>query len=102
MKHPARTSLKQLIKKYFRVGRGLQQLGYYYPDRYEETFKNLLNPLHLLPPMPTRFIVSVKHNSIWRKASYRGKLLLYLIDWGLSVSKYAGHVYEKRRLPVHD
>jgi hypothetical protein len=51
--------------------------------------------------MPTRFLIAMKHNSIWHKASYRDKLLLYLIDWGLSVSKYAGHVYEKRRLQAH-
>jgi len=101
MNHPARTSLRQLLKKYFRVGRGLQQLANYYPDRYRETFKHLLNPLHLLPSMPTKFIISLKHNSIWRKASYTDKLLLYGIDWGLRVSKYAGHVYEKQRFQAH-
>jgi GT2 family glycosyltransferase len=32
--HPARTSLKSLVKKNFRVGRGFCQKQRYYPDRY--------------------------------------------------------------------
>ncbi|NGM68570.1 glycosyltransferase [Natronolimnobius sp. AArcel1] len=71
--HPARTSLRSLLEKYVRIGRGIAQRQQKYPERYETL--SLWNPLTYVPPHPLRF-----HRNFgdeWDDLSYTDKLGLY-------------------------
>ncbi len=43
MRHPARSTFKQIFCKFFRIGRGYKQLSYYYPKRYKKLSRNIMN-----------------------------------------------------------
>lgn len=53
MYHPSRTSLRSLLKKSYRTGRGLAELQKYYPERYGRSF--LGNVMAFLPAVTTKF-----------------------------------------------
>jgi len=95
MKHPARSSLKQLLRKAFRIGRGLKQLSFYYPDRYKKRYKNILDPRNFLPNMSIfRYTRTMRNNRIWDKASCIERVLFYFIYWFCCLGTYCGHTYE--------
>ncbi len=48
--HPALSGLKQLWRKYFRIGKSKYKLGYYWPDRYGTGRYKLSNPKFYLRP----------------------------------------------------
>jgi glycosyltransferase involved in cell wall biosynthesis len=52
MYHPARVTLRELLVKRVRVGRGLAQLARCWPDRFGR--RSFLNPRRYLPPHPVR------------------------------------------------
>lgn len=52
MYHPTRDSVRSLLKKAVRIGRGRQQLRRFYPERYGSPLFGLLNPGTVLPPLP--------------------------------------------------
>ena len=95
MKHPARTSLRGILSKAFRIGRGSRQTYYYYPKRYKRRSRNIKNLLYFLPRKTTlRLAITMKGNKIWDEASFAEKLGFYLIDWATSVASHIGYIYE--------
>lgn len=95
MNHPTRSSLKQLSSKAFRIGRGLKQLSFYYPDRYKKKYRNILDPRNFLPKMSIfRFTRTIRGNKIWDEASCLHRTLFYFIYWFCCSGSYFGHVYE--------
>ncbi|MFC6718695.1 glycosyltransferase [Natrialbaceae archaeon GCM10025810] len=55
--HPARATLRSLLRKRVRIGRGITQRASLYPDRYDAP--PLWHPIGYLPPHPGRFRRSV-------------------------------------------
>lgn len=95
VKHPARYSLNKLLLKAFRVGRGLKQLSFYYPDRYKKKYRNILDPRNILPNMSIfRFTIAMRGNKIWDEASCIERTLFYLIYWSSCLGRYFGYAYE--------
>lgn len=45
MKHPARSSLRSIWRKYSRIGKGNVDLRYYYPDRYGRLKRRYILPI---------------------------------------------------------
>jgi len=97
MFHPARSSLIALLNKYFRTGRGIAQLAYYYPKRYSNLKRILFNPFHIFPPNPKGFYSFIRAN---REAdlSFFKILGLYGIQWMLKVSNHLGFISESLKL----
>jgi len=95
MNHPARSTLKQFLSKAFRIGRGLKQLSFYYPDRYKRNRKHILDPRNFLPNMSIlRFTINMRGNKVWDKASCMQRILFYLIYWLCCLESYFGYLYE--------
>jgi glycosyltransferase involved in cell wall biosynthesis len=95
MKHPARCSPNKHLIRAFRVGRGLKQLSFYYPDRYKKKYKNILNPRYFLPKMSIlRYTRKMRGNKIWDEASCMQKILFYFIYWFCDLGSHLGYVYE--------
>lgn len=98
MKHPARSSFKQLLKKSFRIGRGSCQLSFYYPERYNQLNRSIFNPMYYLPSIPWKFSISMKGNKIWDEAFFNEKIYFYLISWSNNLANHIGYIYEKGKL----
>lgn len=95
VRHPARSSFKELYKKHFRIGRGKMQLSLYYPKRYPGVYRKLLNPLNYLPDIPWNFFISKKGIEIWDNLSFRDKSIIYFFNWLLKLTGMSGYIYEK-------
>lgn len=93
MLHPARSSFMELYKKFFRIGRGLQQISYLYPERYSG-FGAVLKPF---PKNPSKFFKSMNGNELWDELPLNNKIRIYFIEWMERVVKRAGYTYEKVR-----
>ncbi|AKB24197.1 glycosyl transferase, family 2 [Methanosarcina sp. MTP4] len=93
MKHPARTSFRQLIKKSFRVGRGFYQLSKFYPELHRNMYRNA-NPMNKSGSSWKLFTFG-KGNDIWDSASIPMKIAFVLIDLANKAVKPVGHFYEK-------
>lgn len=72
--HPARSSLKSLIRKNIRIGIGRSQLEEYYPNRYRKSFLGFLNLVS--PKLPIKM---GKKNRGCHSLSYKEKILFYLL-----------------------
>lgn len=96
MKHPARSSFRQLFKKSFRIGRGYSQLAYYHPVNHREKNRNVLNPRHYFPTPPWKFLRIMCENRTWNEASYGEKVGVYLISWMFKVGTHLGYIYENK------
>lgn len=93
MYHPARKSLRNILKKSFRIGRGFYQVSYYYPQ--------------LSKTMKKSSIPSISNNNSWniftfRKESYLWNKLpiwkkagVYFVDILNKCMKPIGYAYEK-------
>jgi glycosyltransferase involved in cell wall biosynthesis len=93
MKHPARSSLRKLCNKYFRIGRGHLQLSVYYPDRFSKMFRYYRDPLFYLPKL--RKSPELKDgNDIWHELSFENKIKINFIKWILTMVEGAGYFYE--------
>lgn len=99
MKHPARTSIRQLYYKAFRVGRGLRQISCYHSEYFKNNKsinRNILNPVYYLPVPPWSFNKSLKGNYAWDTASVKDKITIYLIYCFIErLGKQIGYIYEK-------
>lgn len=76
MYHPARSSLRSLLKKSFRTGKGLGQLQRYYPKRYGRSFFG--NFAAFLPAATWKF--KDKINSLDELGIYE-KFMFFLINF---------------------
>jgi glycosyltransferase involved in cell wall biosynthesis len=91
--HPARSTLKSLSKKNFRVGRGFYQLGHKYPERFPQHVKNLFNPIHVLPIRP-HLLIKRASKSLWIRSSLFKKISFYILACIEKCIVHAGYCYE--------
>jgi glycosyltransferase involved in cell wall biosynthesis len=91
--HPARTSLRSLLGKYVRVGRGIAQRSRRYPDRYGDSISSYL--LGLLPNHPLRFPESI--GSEWRRLSRVERVGLYGVAYLVRLARTTGRAIERVR-----
>lgn len=89
MYHPARKSLSDLCNKAFRIGRGRAQLRNFHDDSSFEKV-SLLDPKHVLPPIPHRFYrnFSVEDFSRYELA------ILYMYSYLIILYSAFGQFYE--------
>jgi glycosyltransferase involved in cell wall biosynthesis len=91
--HPARSSVRGLLSKMFRVGRGLYQYHRYHPNRFEKRI--WLQPGSYLPPHPRRFYHRVRQNA--ESSSFIEIISFYLLAYSIRLSRTAGVAYESCR-----
>jgi len=94
MKHPARSSYRQLMKKSFRIGRGFYQLSYHYPQLYHKMRLNITGSISSKNKSWTLFTFR-KEDDLWNETSTIRKTKLYLIDLSNKIAKPVGYLYEK-------
>lgn len=95
MSHPARDTMKKLLKKYFRLGRGKFQLSYYYPDIYpydKNIFRKILCKSTISFAKNMRYKLK-KYNFYWLYI-----ILFYFIDWFKRLTTLIGYYYERKQL----
>jgi len=90
--HPARISIKSILKKHFRVGRGTVQLRRVNPDKYQ--YRSLKNFRNYTPPHPETFRKEVKNHSDYNILVL---IQLYLILYICKLSTRTGILYEQVR-----
>jgi len=100
MRHPARSTFKQIFCKFFRIGKGYKQLSYYYPKRYKELLRNIMNLRYYLPSKPWSYSKKIKENKNYHKLPILTKIELYLIDWEVKLAMQIGYIYENFRRKV--
>ena len=89
--HPARTSLRSLLGKYVRVGRGTVQQRRRYPDRFDP--RPLYDPELYLPPHPLRFH---RHfGEEWPELTRTEKLGLYGVGTLVKFAETGGRLAER-------
>jgi glycosyltransferase involved in cell wall biosynthesis len=91
MYHPARTTMRSLLRKSFRIGRGKVELHRYYPDRYGHPLRRVANPLAYLPPTPATVRSSVRN---WDRLTRREQAGFYALAYGTRLAKAAGQLRE--------
>jgi hypothetical protein len=91
MYHPARTSLRELLEKRFRYGRGQAHLHRHYPERFET--RNPLDPRNYLPLRPSVFRSRLRNAEI--SLSPSESVIVYLIAHLSKLASSAGSVYER-------
>jgi glycosyltransferase involved in cell wall biosynthesis len=95
MRHPARYTLKQLLKKSFRIGRGAKQMSFYYPERYNMGKTKIFNPRYFFPIKALLiFAWTMRKNDLWNSLNCPDKLLIILIHWGYLLTHHLGYIYE--------
>jgi len=102
MRHPARSSLRKLLQKSFRIGRGQEQLLRYYPGRYDKFRRTLLTPSNYFLIPPWGLFLSMKENKIWNQLSLADKIKILLITWLSKLANTSGFFYEKYRNKSED
>jgi glycosyltransferase involved in cell wall biosynthesis len=99
--HPPRTNLVDVLKKNVRIGRGFYQLGMFYPKRYPEKIRNILNPIYLLPAYPQKYTEMIKGDSkrkkIWHRLNAYMKIRIFLLWWLRKLAVHVGYFKEHRR-----
>jgi glycosyltransferase AglI len=90
--HPAFSTMRQIRKKYFRVGRGLSQLYFYYPARYPEYDFSVFSPGLYLSKNPLK---TGKTYSRWSTVSKKERLIFYGLLCVKKISQVLGYLYEK-------
>jgi glycosyltransferase AglI len=93
--HPAKTNIKSLYKRHFRLGMGIYQLYFYYPDTYFN-YKEKLDLKYILPERPINFLNKTlrKREIINFPAFYI--IFFYFTKWVLKIAKFRGYNYEKK------
>lgn len=94
MYHPARDSLKALILKQFRIGRGIFQRQKYFPEKKEIYKRNIFRVNHFLINLPKILSSSIKN---WKKLSISFKITFCILYCFLTTSSYLGYLFEKYR-----
>ncbi|MFW6382696.1 MAG: glycosyltransferase, partial [Haloferacaceae archaeon] len=91
--HPARTSLKSLLDKHVRVGRGITQRWRRYPERYDESLASYFRGL--LPNHPLRF--PGHFDAEWGRLSDAERVGLYAVAYLVRLAKTTGRALERAR-----
>jgi glycosyltransferase involved in cell wall biosynthesis len=94
MFHPARHTVRQLVRKKFRIGRGARQCVRYYPDRYKKLRRPFLDVRTWLPGRPWKFREAMKGRRGWEDAALPDKVALYLVSWLTTLAERVGYNYE--------
>lgn len=89
--HPARSSLRSLLGKHVRVGRGITQRWRRYPDRYDDTLTSYL--LGLLPNHPLRFPDAFDDE--WDRLSVSKQLGTYTVGYLVRLARTTGRAIER-------
>lgn len=97
MRHPARSSFKDLYNKHFRLGRGHKQLKIYYPERYLRMFRGYSNPRRYLPYNPWKYSRLKSRDGVWKELSFKDRVKIYFIDWMLKFVSGFGYFYESSK-----
>jgi len=95
--HPAKKGIRELYKRYFRLGQGIADLQFYHPDiPFFEN--NELSLRYLLPLRPGIFIKKMlKKRKVFKfPVLYIG--IFYFIKWLLKIGKFRGYIYKKKGL----
>ena len=95
MFHPARDTIKQLLKKYFRTGRGKFQLTYYHNDIYPHSESSSIKYIFI---RPISFAKSMRKKIKKYKLNWFYIILFYYIKWIKRVADFTGYHYEKNQL----
>lgn len=88
--HPARTSLRSLLEKYVRIGRGVTQRRRTYPDRYDP--HPIWHPISFAPPHPLRFHRTFGDS--WTTLSPTERAGMYAIGYLRRLAETAGRLAE--------
>jgi glycosyltransferase involved in cell wall biosynthesis len=91
MYHPTRTSLRSLLTKAVRIGRGKQQMREYYPDRYGHPGLMVFYP-GLYSPVPPSMLETAFDG--WETLSTTEQVVFYLITYLLKLANAYGSVRE--------
>ncbi|WP_254547467.1 glycosyltransferase [Halomarina pelagica] len=89
MYHPTRTTLKALVKKSIRIGRGKNQLRRIYPERYGSSAQLIFNPAIYLPATPGQVRNALRG---WDDLSLSEKLLFYALTYLLKLTNAYGAI----------
>lgn len=87
MYHPARSSFCSLLKKSFRIGKGIAQLHKYYPERYGCGIINIIKAF--LPPIPWKLKNRFRR---WSGLKLYEKFIFYLIYYSATLSSGVGRL----------
>ncbi len=90
--HPPRSTLRSMVQKYVRIGRGIEQKRRLHPEL--DHGRGLTNPRQYLPPKPST--VRAELLEVWRELSALEKLLFFGLRYVLDLSKRAGQLREVR------
>lgn len=91
--HPARTSTRALLKKSFRIGRGVRQLVLNHPGRFSFMARKWYSVWFFLPPRMGSFHAKVRL-SLGSSISKKQAVGFFLIMWLNKIAKHAGYLYE--------
>lgn len=84
--HPVRSSVRALIEKNVRIGRGTYQRCHH-PDRYGSPLSGLLSPTELLPPYP--WTVAARCRG-WNELTLSMCIMFYLLVYVLKIATTVG------------
>lgn len=87
MTHPVRDSLRALVSKAVRIGRGSYQLRERYPTRYGHPLGLLVNPLTYTPPTPRSLR---RHVDGWAELPVVERVSFFLFAWLLTLCRAYG------------
>lgn len=89
--HPARASLRSLLAKYVRIGRGMAQRRRKYPDRYD--LPPLYHPVTVAPPHPLRFHRNFGDD--WERLSRAERVGMYAVGYLRRLASAVGRAAER-------
>lgn len=91
--HPARRSFRSLMRKWVRLGRGVNQLKRHLPRRYANERRAALDLRYYLPP-PPKVISRMRENGrglpLWKRMAF------VLIGWLEKIFTQYGYLHEER------
>ena len=91
MYHPTRTSMKSLVKKAIRIGRGKHQMRRLYPERYGHPMLLLFYPGLYAPELPRHVRRSFED---WDELDFEEKARFFLFANGLKLARAYGSIRE--------
>lgn len=92
MYHPARDSIKSLIIKKFRIGRGIFRLKKIYPEDKDKFKRSIFNTKIFILNFPKVLSTSIMD---WEKISFQLKITFCLFYFFIAIVSHLGYLYEK-------
>lgn len=89
--HPARTTLRSLLRKSYRIGRGKVELHRYHSERYGHPLRRVANPLIYLP-LPPSYVREMVDG--WEELNLTERVAFYAIAYLTQLTKAAGQLHE--------